>query len=224
MVRKPVSGLEAEQLHSRGNPTWVLKSWNFGANWTYVLLPDFLQGAHHVVTDPTNDTTLYAVASNCIGRSYDGAETWSYCWHAPGLTGTFQDLVIRDSHTMLVMRHGDVPLRTRDGGLSWTRLGSLEALRDHGPGALYSWSGKTLALSAVVGQTSIWVSRDDGDTWVDESGDYTATSGGIAQWYDNTLYVSSLGQGIAAKTFNEVASPSVSQPASKKPAGARDHS
>ena len=48
MVRKPVSGLEAEQLHGRGNPTWVLKSRNFGANWTYILLPDFLQVSQSV--------------------------------------------------------------------------------------------------------------------------------------------------------------------------------
>ena len=29
----------------------------------------------------------------------------------------------------------------------------------------------------------------------------TALQGGIAQWYDNTLYVCSLGQGISAKVF-----------------------
>ena len=31
----------------------------------------------------------------------------------------------------------------------------------------------------------------------------TADNGGIAQWYDNTLYISSLGQGISSKTFKE---------------------
>jgi hypothetical protein len=45
----------------------------------------------------------------------------------------------------------------------------------------------------------------DGDTWLDVSSDYTALQAGIAQWYDNTLYVSSLGQGISAKVFNETA-------------------
>ena len=43
----------------------------------------------------------------------------------------------------------------------------------------------------------------DGETWTDETGDYTSMSGGIAQWYHNTLYISSLGQGISAKTFDE---------------------
>ena len=55
------------------------------------------------------------------------------------------------------------------------------------------------------GQNVIWISTDDGDTWVDESADYTALTGGIAQWYDNKLFVCSLGQGISAKVFNETA-------------------
>eukprot|EP01047_Picozoa_sp_COSAG01_P087322 COSAG01_NODE_20045_length_974_cov_1.193143_1_plen_79_part_00 len=71
-------------------------------------------------------------------------------------------------------------------------------------GAAYSWSGKTLAISHA-GPVTVWVSTNDGDTWVDESADYSALTGGISQWYDNTLYVASLGQGIVAKVFNESA-------------------
>ena len=82
----------------------------------------------------------------------------------------------------------------RDENVSFWTLGVI-----HGGTA----SGKTLALSAVIGTTVVWVSKDDGDTWVDESGDYTADNGGIAQWYENTLYVSSMGQGISSKTFAE---------------------
>jgi len=199
-IRAPTSGLE---LKSSGNPKYVLKSWNFGANWTWIILPEFLQGLGGFRADPTNDTTLYGIASNCIARSYDQAETWEYCWSAPGLQGSFKDLVIKDSLTMLVMRNGDVPLRTRDGGNSWEPLASVQAIARYSPGAAYSWSGKTLALSAVVGQTLVWVSTDDGDTWIDESGDYTALTGGIAQWYENTLYICSLGQGISSKVFEE---------------------
>ena len=199
----PRSGLSPEELSSTSNPNYVLKSSNFGANWTWILLPPFLQKGGSFRADPTNDTVLYIVSPDCIGRSYDGAVTWQDCWEADGLEGPFQDLVIKDSQTMIVMRTGAVPLRTRDGGRSWERLGSVQNLVSCRPGALYSWSGKTLALSCVLGRTLVWVSRDDGDTWVDESGDYTATSGGIAQWYENTLYVSSLGQGISSKTFRE---------------------
>lgn len=191
-------------LDLSGNPRWFLKSTNFGANWTWILLPDILQGIANFASDPTNSSTLYGITSNCIARSYDQAETWEEgCWGSPGLEGSFKELVIKDSQTMIMMRNGDVPLRTRDGGKSWQRLGSMQNIARYSPHAAYSWSGKTLALSAIVGQTLVWVSTDDGDTWVDESGDYTALSGGIAQWYDNTLYISSLGQGISAKVFKE---------------------
>ena len=167
-----------------------------------VLLPDYLQTLGGFTADPTNQT-LYGVVSNCISRSYDQAVTWDGCWKAPGLTGSFKSVVIKDSKTMLVLRNGDVPLRTRDGGASWQRVASLENIARTLGGAAYSWSGKTLAVSGNVGQLFVWVSRDDGDTWVDETGDYTSMSGGIAQWYDNTLYICSLGQGISSKVFQE---------------------
>lgn len=208
----PSSGLDVKSIESRGestgNPKYVLKSWNFGANWTWVILPSFLQGLSNCcdfAVDPTNGTgVLYGVSESCIVRSYDQAETWTdTCWNAPGLTGSFKELVIKDSKTMLVMRNGAVPLRTKDGGKSWHQLGSLQHLASHSPDAAWSWSGKTLAVSTVIGQTVVWVSRDDGETWVDESGDYTAMSGGISQWYDNTLYISSMGQGISSKIFKE---------------------
>ena len=200
VIPPPSSGLD---IHSTGNPQYVLKSMNFGANWTWIMLPQFLQGLHEFSVDPTNATTLYGITGNCIGRSYDQAVTWEYCWQAQGLTGSFKSLLIKDSKTMIMVRNGDVPLRTRDGGVTWKRLGSLANLARYGLGAAYSWSGKTLAISTVRGRTLVWVSRDDGDTWVDESGDYTALNGGIAQWYDNTLYISSMGQGISAKVFKE---------------------
>ncbi len=188
-----------------GNPKYVLKSWNFGANWTWVMLPDYLQGMGSFAVDPTNATgILYGITTSCVARSYDQAETWSDCWEpSPDLTGSFRSLVIRDSLTMIMVRNGDVPLRSLDGGKSWKPLNSLVNIAKAGLTVQYSWSGKTLAVSTIIDQTVVWVSTDDGDTWVDESADYTAMSGGIAQWYDNTLYISSMGQGIVSKTFKE---------------------
>ena len=212
-----------------GNPQWILKSSNFGANWTYVVVPEVMQGFTSLSIDPTNATTLYAVKGNCIARSYDEAETWEPCWVSPGLIGDFHELTIKDSQTMIAFRTGMVPLRTKDGGNSWHTLDSLANLAHRNPGGKYSWSGKTLAIS--TNPSLFWVSTDDGDTWVDESSDCeftsnppaacgcysksfadrllvivdTALQGGIAQWYDNTLYVCSLGQGISAKVFNETA-------------------
>ena len=199
----PKSGLELEEIEATGNPKWVLKSWNFGANWSWVLMPPFLQGLGSIAIDPTNDTVIYGITSNCIARSYDQALTWEYCWVAPGLEGSIHSLVIKDSQTMVVMRNGQVPLRTKDGGATWHPLDSVAPIASRSPHAAYSWSGKTLAISCTTNTMVVWVSRDDGDTWVDESGDYTSDNGGIAQWYENTLYVSSMGQGISAKTFKE---------------------
>jgi photosystem II stability/assembly factor-like uncharacterized protein len=191
-----------------GNPQWILKSNSFGgpvpgmdigSSWTWLPVPEFLQGFGGLAVDPTNATTLYAVKGSCIARSYDGAESWEACWEAPGLEGSITELVIKDSVTMIAMRAGAVPLRTKDGGASWAPLKSLGG--HLGFGGKYSWSGKTLAISK--NPSVFWVSTNDGDTWLDVSADYTALQAGISQWYDNTLYINSLGQGISAKVFKE---------------------
>ena len=191
------------------NPQWIFKSLSFGgpapgsdigSSWTWLPVPEFLQGFTGLAVDPTNSSTLYAVKGSCIARSYDGAETWETCWQAPGLVGSLTELVIKDSLTMLAMRNGAVPLRTVDGGASWKPLASLGGHNGFNKGH-YSWSGKTLAINK--NPSNFWVSQNDGDSWLDVSADYTALQAGIAQWYDNTLYVCSLGQGISAKVFNE---------------------
>lgn len=200
----PRSGLELGGGAEGYPPKYTLKSYNFGANWTWIELPPHLQGLTHYRADPSNGSVLYGIASGCIGRSFDGAESWEGgCWRPAGLDGSVIDLAIKDSRTMLAMRNGAVPLRTRDGGASWQPLDSVAPLARCSPGAEYSWSGRTLALSCILGKTVVWVSTDDGDTFVDESGDYTADNGGIAQWYDNQLFISSMGQGISAKVFEE---------------------
>ena len=48
--------------------------------------------------------------------------------------------MIKDAHTMIVSRAGDVPLRTRDGGDSWHPMPSCAPVASFGHGLLYSWS------------------------------------------------------------------------------------
>merc|ERR1719272_1275664 len=198
----PNSGFE---VGGGGNPLYIYKSWNFGLEWTYLLVPEAMQGGVQLVIDPTNSSTLYGLHGDCVSRSYDQAETWESCWQPPGLTGSFKELVIRDSEVMIMIRTNDVPLQTFDGGASWKPLDSVSAVVPHGPKMSFSWSGKTLGMNFNDGRVRVWVSTDDGASWVDESSDYSALQGGIAQWYDSTLYVCSLGQGISAKNFTETA-------------------
>ena len=151
--RLPTPGFDFGSAEG-GNPQWLLKSFNFGGNWTWLKVPEFLQGFGGLSVDPTNASVLYAVKSDCISRSYTAAETWTPCWHAPGLEGSFKSLVIKDSQTMLVMRNGAAPLRTTDGGDSWHPLTSVPSVFS---AAAFSWSGKTLAISHG-GPVVVWVS------------------------------------------------------------------
>ena len=110
---------------------------------------------------------------------------------------------------MFMLRSGAVPLRTRDGGLSWHELGACAPLFKHGAtmaGSL-SWSGATLVLSgadlSAVGRgeyaTAVWKSTNDGDDWTDETGDLVTISPGPAVWYEKDLYLVTRGEGVTVK-------------------------
>jgi len=200
----------------RGCCQYIVKNFEYGSgmNWTWTQLPPHLSAIHSFVTDPTSNRTLYGIAPDCIARSYDRGDTWTTCWNseASGLTGSFSDLVIKDTTTMIAVRTGEVPLRTRDGGVTWLPLTSLAPVaRFGGLGMAYSWTGKTLALSGAGGSQSaehphaavVWTSSDDGDTWTDETADLVTMGLGIANWYEGDLYINTMGQGILKKILEE---------------------
>lgn len=117
--------------------------------------------------------------------------------------------MIKDANTMIVTRSGEVPLRTTDGGASWKPMESCTAVATMNKGLVWSWSGKTLIMVGSGGtQTAqhphapfVWMSKDDGDSWTDETGDLVTMAPGIANWYENDLYINSMGQGIQVKTM-----------------------
>ena len=127
---------------------YVLKSADFGQNWTWTAFPDFLQSVSLIQTDPTDSKTIYAVAPACLSTSVDQGANWSPCIKAAGLSGAFVDLIIKDATTMVMLRSGDVPLRTKDGGRSWAPLASAAGKLPKGgtSAGSYSWSGKTLVI------------------------------------------------------------------------------
>jgi hypothetical protein len=200
---------------------YILKSFNFGSgmiNWTYTLMPPHI-GVPNFVTDPTNQTVIYTVNAGCIAASYDTGDTWSPCWNQPsasspptghaGLIGSFGGMAIRNSTHMIVTRNSDVPLRTVDGGANWTPVESCRLVANMGHGMLYSWTAETLIMMGSGGTPTadhphapfVWVSKDDGETWVDETGGLVTMGPGAANWYENDFYINSMGEGIMVKTL-----------------------
>ena len=68
-----------------------------------------------------------------------------------GLVGSFGGMAIRNSSHMIVTRNNDVPLRTKDGGATWTPMESCRLVANFHHGMLYSWSGNTLILMGSGG-------------------------------------------------------------------------
>lgn len=128
-----------------------------------------------------------------------------------GLTGAFGGMVFKDSQNWIVTRSNDVPLRTKDGGATWTPMtGQVELVAKMHHGMIYSWTTKTLIIMGAGGTQStdhphaafVWMSKDDGETWTDETSDMLVTMGpGASNWYENDFYINSMGQGIMVKTL-----------------------
>jgi hypothetical protein len=210
-----------KRVSSGGGSVYMLKSFNYGGgttNWTYTLMPAHI-GVPGFITDPTNQSVIYTVNAGCIAASYDTGDTWSPCWNQPqtppamphvGLVGSFNDMAIKDSQHMIVNRDNDVPLRTTDGGATWTPMDSCKLVANFRTGLSYSWTAKTLVLMGAGGTQSadhphaafVWISKDDGETWTDETSSMLVTMGpGEANWYENDFYINSMGQGIMVKTL-----------------------
>ena len=204
-----------------GGLTYVARNSQYGfGNWTWTLLPDSLQGKGLAgfSNDPADGgQALYATFSGVpladgIPCSTDNGDTWPapYCFAgAPNLTGSNGGIVFKDSSTAIVKRRGDLPLRTKDGGKTWQPMESLAPIAAGLTSVLWSWTGKTLAVVSHGNAQSdyhphyayVWRSTDDGDSWTDETDNIVVMGPGISQWYEDTLYLSSAGQGIMAKKF-----------------------
>jgi photosystem II stability/assembly factor-like uncharacterized protein len=167
---------------------------------------------------------LYAITPTCVATSTDEGVTWSACWE--GIPdGPLSGLVIKDENTMFLLRSKLVPLRTRDGGKTWTALDSFAPIVSVGFSFDLSWSGKTIVVHGCrFGSTNsgctfdpasiaqggekafyVWRSVDDGDSFVDETDDVITNHPAGGYWYEGTYYLTSSGQGIMAKTFEDPA-------------------
>jgi len=203
---KYVPGLQPRR--SNGDVQYLMTTTNFGANWTWIPMPDDFQ-AGQIVSDPTDGKSLFGLTSECLAHSGDLGATWSACWNKTGLSGDFSRLLIKDSSTLFMIRKAAVPLRTTDGGETWTELTAAAPLFKFGAtfdGSI-SWSGRTLVLSgADLGAvdrgtygTAVWKSSNDGDDWVDETGDLVTISPGPGVWYEKDFYFVTRGEGVTVK-------------------------
>jgi len=191
-----------------GNVKFLMTSEDFGVSWNWTAMPaNFQAGA--LAVDPTSQNSLFGITSDCLAHSLDKGLTWSACSTSTGLTGNFNKLIVKDSQVMFMVRNGAVPLRTTDGGLTWTELTSAAPLYKYGAtlDASLSWSGNTLVLHGVdtsaIGRgeygTSVWKSCDAGNTWTDETGDLVTISPGPGVWYENDFYFVTRGEGVTVK-------------------------
>eukprot|EP00035_Acanthoeca_spectabilis_P033979 m.26396 g.26396 ORF g.26396 m.26396 type:complete len:751 (+) comp6302_c0_seq1:567-2819(+) len=198
--RKDVGGTTGE---------WLLKSDDFGLSWNWTQFPSYLHQTAFVTVDPSTPGVLYATAVNCISKSTDKGVSWGPCLSAPGLSGAFSSLEIKDASTWLVLRNNDVPLRTQDGGKTFTPLSSCAPVSNSTwtRAATYSWSGNTVVMygrdvtAPLRGERGmyVWSSTNDGDTWTDETDDLATISPCAGVWFDTDFYLSSSGEGIVVK-------------------------
>merc|ERR1719329_1675125 len=145
------------------NVKFLMTSNDFGVSWNWTAMPANLQ-ASGLVVDPTSKNSLFGITSNCLAHSIDQGLTWSACSTATGLVGHFTTLLVKDSKVMFMVRDGAVPLRTTDGGSTWTELSSAAPLYKYGAtfDASLSWSGNTLVDMDRAQQrgTAVQVWRD----------------------------------------------------------------
>jgi len=185
----------------------LLVSEDFGVTWITKTLPDSLQGATQVTVDPTADV-VFVVAPDCLASSADKGTTWGSCT-TPLVDpdASFTGLAVINSDVMFLLRDA-VPLRTTDGGKTWTELTSAAPLFKYAaPSMSVSWSGKTLVLHGVdhsaiergAAGAMVFKSINNGDSWTDETGDIVTISLNEGVWYDTDFYMTSSGEGIIVK-------------------------
>jgi hypothetical protein len=200
---------------------WIIKNSHFGAGqfnntkegWLWgAALPPHLANCALTTSPVDGGAALYAVTSTCIATSKDEGATWSSCW--TGLDGQpISNLIIKDASTMFVLRTGLVPLRTRDGGKTWNPLSAFASIATVAFSFDLSWSGQTIVVhgldTTAIAQgrkaVFVWRSTDDGDTLVDETDDVVTNHPAGGYWYEGTFYLTSSGQGIMAKAFEDPA-------------------
>jgi len=173
----------------------VWKSTDAGNTWKPIFDDQPISSIGSIAVAPSDPNVVYVgsgeanirgnvAAGNGIYKSLDAGRTWTHVWTQEGQIGTMA-VHPRDANIAFaaVLGHAFGPnpergvYRTRDGGKTWQQVlkkdentgASDVALDPSNPNIVFAgfWQARRLPWDLVSGGpgSSLWVSRDGGDTW-----------------------------------------------------------
>lgn len=178
----------------------VWKSEDGGFSWKPIFDDQPISSIGSIAVAPSDPNVIYVgsgeanirgnvAAGNGIYTSIDAGSTWTHVWKQEGQIGT---MVVdpRDANVAFaaVLGHAFGPnpergvYRTRDGGKTWQQVlkkdadtgASDVALDPSNPNIVFAgfWQARRKPWDLVSGGpgSSLWVSRDGGDTWTQLTG------------------------------------------------------
>lgn len=178
----------------------VWKSTDGGATWKPIFDEQPISSIGSIAVAASDPNVIYVgsgeanirgnvAAGNGIYKSIDAGKTWTHVWKQEGQIGTMA-VDPRDAGTAFaaVLGHAFGPnpergvYRTRDGGRTWQRVlheddrtgASDVALDPSNPNIVFAgfWQAERKPWEMTSGGpgSSLWVSRDAGDTWTQLTG------------------------------------------------------
>jgi len=173
----------------------VWKSADAGSTWKPVFDDQPISSIGSIAVAPSDPNVVYVgsgeanirgnvAAGNGIYKSLDAGKTWAHVWKQEGQIGT---MAVHPRNADIafaaVLGHAFGPnpergvYRTRDGGRTWQQIlkkddntgASDVALDASNPNIVFAglWQARRLPWDLVSGGpgSSLWMSRDGGDTW-----------------------------------------------------------
>jgi photosystem II stability/assembly factor-like uncharacterized protein len=138
----------------------VMKSVDFGANWTEVLLPD---GISSLDMDADGDYVVIVADDGFIYKSADAGDNWMQIGDTSQFTTDLHQVDVYDTSTYFVTGEDGLFMKTVDGGANWDTT-VIDPAFDLDGAVIF-----TSALNGIAVQdgndATYWRTTDGGDTW-----------------------------------------------------------